>query len=100
MASVTISTILPTECIGNSLYKINTNFSLLQDGGNDTYTRLLQLSSELYTQFAAQLSSIRAQTVPLSSYNTLVRTLTSFAGNGSIYTTLSTSFRNLSAQII
>lgn len=96
MATVTISPIAATECIGNSLYKINTNFTLLQDGGNDTFTKLLQLSS----QFIDQINTIKSQTVPLSSYNTLVRTLTSFAGNGSIYTTLSTSFRNLSAQII
>jgi hypothetical protein len=96
MATVTISPILATECIGNSLSKINTNYSLLQDGGNDTFTKLLQLSS----QFIDQINTIRAQTVPISAYNTLVRTLTSFAGNGTTYTTLSTSFRSLSARII
>lgn len=100
MATISITPIAQTECIGNSLFKINTNFTLLQDGGNDTYTKLLQLSSELYTQFTAQLSAIRATTVPISAYNTLVRTLTSFAGTNTTYTTLSTSFRSLSARII
>ena len=96
MATVTISPIAATECIGNSLFKINTNFNLLQDGGNDTYTRLLQLSADM----TSQLNTIRATTVPISAYNTLVRTLTSFAGSGTTYPTLSTSFRSLSARII
>jgi hypothetical protein len=100
MSLVTTSIILPTECIGNSLYKINTNFGLLQTGGNDTYTKLLQLSSEMYSQFNTRLNTIRAETVPVSAYNTLVRTLTSFAASGTLYTSLSTSFRSLSARII
>lgn len=38
--SVTIQTIFPTECIGDSLAKINSNFSQLQNAGYNSFTSL------------------------------------------------------------
>jgi microcystin-dependent protein len=55
--------IQPTECIGNSLYTINTNFDLLKTGNNDNYTLITQLQNLINT-FVGSVAYFASVTPP------------------------------------
>jgi len=74
-----IQTINETECMGDSLPKINTNYTNLD-------TNLASLSSQHLT--------LKAR------YNTLVRSLTGVGAPGTTYNSLSSVFQTLSALVI
>tara|TARA_R110000868_G_scaffold55422_9_gene172239 strand:- start:1895 stop:2125 length:231 start_codon:yes stop_codon:yes gene_type:complete len=72
--NIPIQTILGTECIGDSLPKINNNFTALSE-------EVCQVNTDF-----------------IAAYNTLVRSLTGLATSS--YTTLSTEFQNLASLTI
>jgi len=93
MSKPTILTIQATECIGNSLNTINTNYRNLKISTDDNDDRIGVLES--------QTANLQTRTVPLTAYNTLIRTLTAFAAApATTYATLSTQFRTLSALTV
>jgi hypothetical protein len=74
---VTIQSINGSECIGDSLPKINTNFSTLGDAACDLITKVTALSSSvtsLSSTKANNLSVVDSTTIDLS-YNSFTGTL-------------------------
>jgi hypothetical protein len=89
MSRPTILQIFSNECIGNSLNTINANYESLKNGIWDNQDQIDILQS--------QITSLQTNTVPVSAYNSLIQTLTSFAAQNTTYSSLSTQFRNLSS---
>jgi microcystin-dependent protein len=58
-----VATIFPTECIGNSLNTINTNFKLLKDGSNEGYSRI-QILEQFCNLFVGTVSYFLRTTAP------------------------------------
>lgn len=63
MSQVTTTKIQPTECIGNSLYTINTNFELLKTGSNDNFSLITQLQTLINT-FVGSVAYFASTTPP------------------------------------
>lgn len=63
MSCPTVLTIQNTECIGNSLFKINDNFTNLRIGTCDNFTRVQAVDAENQV-LDTRITTLSAQTVP------------------------------------